>query len=144
GVWAFRGLRRFAAYAVVRSVASVALLAVLAIALWLQPVPAMVPLSEGIVGATAAVLAFGMLFGGAAAGGITRKIFQRLVGLRARISEAIQFGLGSFFDGAPWSVPLIVGSAFLDQADQGHLAAALRLLVAANALYQLVLQVFHP
>lgn len=144
GVWAFRGLRRFAAYAMVRCTASIALLALLAAALWVCPAPWVVPVAEGTVGLIAAALAFKLLLEWRALPVVATEIIHRMGGLRARIGEAIQFGLGSFFAGATWSVPLLVGRAFLDPSEQGHLAAALRLLLAVNALYQLALQVFHP
>lgn len=144
GVWAFRGLRRFAAYAIVRCVQSVVLLGCLAALLNPLPVPWIVPATEAGVGLLTSGLAFALLFDWRSTARVTMKICRRGLQLRARIGEAIHFGLGSFFVGAIWTVPLLVGRVLLQPADQGYLAAALRLFVALSALYQLVLQVFHP
>lgn len=143
-VWAFRGLRRFVAYAVVRSVQSVILLGCLVVVLWVRPVPWTVPAAEAAAGLAAAALAYGLLFGrqGFAAGG--KSLYRRGLRLWPRIAAAIRFGLGSFFASATWSMPLLVGHSLLDAAGQGYLAAALRLMLAVTALYQLALQVFHP
>lgn len=144
GVWAFRGLRRFAAYAVVRSIQSVALLGCLAAALMILPATWVVPASEAAIGLVASALAYGLLFEWRALPALIVTLYRRGFELRARTGEAIRFGLGSFFASATWSVPLLVGRVLLDPADQGYLAAALRLILAVTALYQLVLQVFHP
>ncbi|MBV8534907.1 MAG: oligosaccharide flippase family protein, partial [Alphaproteobacteria bacterium] len=144
GVWAFRGLRRFSAYAVVRSLHTVALLLCLVAALTLRPATWIVPAAEAAVGLAASALAFGLLFEWRTLPGLAVTMYRRIFQLRARIGEALQFGLGSFFAGAIWSVPLLVAGAMLEPARQGYLAAALRLILAVTALYQLVLQVFHP
>lgn len=144
GVWAFRGLRRFAAYAVVRSGQSVVLLAALALALAVVPRAWVVPACEVAVGFAAAGLAYGLMFSGRDLPTLVAAMSGRIVGLRAEIGEAIRFGLGSFFAGAVWSLPLLIAPAFLTLADQGYLAAALRLILALMAPYQLALQVFHP
>lgn len=144
GVWAFRGLRRFSAYALVRSLHSVTLLACLAAALTVCPATWVVPAAEAAIGLAASALAFGLLFEWRELPGVAATLYRRVFELRARIGEAIRFGLGSFFAGATWSVPLLVGDALLDPASQGYLAAALRLILAVTALYQLALQVFHP
>ena len=144
GVWAFRGLRRFAAYAVIRSANSVGLLACLAAILWVFPRPVAVPIAETAAGLAAALLAYALLLGWRSLAETAARTIARLRGLGPRIGEAIQFGLGSFFAGATWSIPLLAGRAFLDPAAQGHLAASIRLLLAVSALYQLALQVFHP
>jgi len=144
GVWAFRGLRRFAAYAVVRSVHSVALLGCLAAALVIFPATWVVPAAEAAIGLAASVLAYGLLFEWRTLPALVATLHRRGLELRTRIGEAIRFGLGSFFAGATWTVPLLVARVLLDPADQGYLAAALRLILAVTALYQLALQVFHP
>jgi O-antigen/teichoic acid export membrane protein len=144
GVWAFRGLRRFSAYAVVRSLHSVTLLGCLAAALTAFPSAWVVPAAEAAMGLAASALAFGLLFEWHSLPGLAVTLYGRAFQLRARIGEAIRFGLGSFFAGAMWSVPLLVADAMLEPARQGYLAAALRLILAVTALYQLALQVFHP
>jgi O-antigen/teichoic acid export membrane protein len=144
GVWAFRGLRRFSAYALVRSLHSVGLLVCLAAALTARPATWVVPASEAAIGLAASALAYGLLFDWQDLPRHVATFYRRGSRLRARIGEAIRFGLGSFFAGATWSVPLLVAGALLDPASQGYLAAALRLILAVTALYQLALQVFHP
>jgi O-antigen/teichoic acid export membrane protein len=144
GVWAFRGLRRFAAYAVVRSLHSVVLLGCLVAALAAVPATWVVPASEAAIGFAASALAYGLLFDWRALPGLVATLYRRSFQLRGRIVEAARFGLGSFFAGATWSVPLLAAGALLDPAGQGYLAAALRLILAVTALYQLALQVFHP
>ncbi len=144
GVWAFRGLRRFSAYAVVRILHSVVLLGCLAAALIVRPATWVVPAAEAALGIAASALAFRLLFEWRALPGLARTMYRRSFQLRSRIREALQFGLGSFFAGAMWSVPLLVAGAMLEPARQGYLAAALRLILAVTALYQLALQVFHP
>ena len=144
GVWAFRGLRRFAAYAVVRSAQSVALLGCLAAALTAVPAPWVVPASEAAIGLAASALAYGLLLEWRVLPNLAGTLYRRTFQLRARIGETIRFGVGSFLAGAMWSVPLLVGGVMLDAVSQGFLAGALRLILAVSSLYQLVLQVFHP
>lgn len=143
-VWAFRGLRRFADYAVVRIANSLALLVLLAGLLWLAPAPWVVPVAETVSGLLAAALALSLLRAWRSLPAAVAKMTSGFGALRPKMADSIQFGLGSFFAGAIWSAPLLVGRAFLDPVDQGHLAACLRLMLAINALFQLCLQVFHP
>ena len=143
-VWAFRGLRRFAEYAIVRTASSVALIGLLAGLLWIAPVPWTVPAAESAAALVAAAVAFALLFDWRSMPRAIARTFCGTVALRAKMFDAVQFGLGSFFAGAIWSAPLLVGRAFLDPVEQGHLAASLRLMLAINALFQLGLQVFHP
>lgn len=144
GVWAFRGLRRFSHYAIVRSLSSLLLLVLLAAFLRLNPVPAVVPAAEALAALFAAILAFGLLLGWRSIAATHRHVLSSFRGVRTRIVDTVQFGLGSFFAGAIWSVPLLVARVFVDPVEQGHLAACLRLMLAVNALFQLGLQVFHP
>jgi O-antigen/teichoic acid export membrane protein len=144
GVWAFRGLRRFAAYAIVRSVNSVLLLVCLAVALRALPAAWVVPAAEAAVGLLASAVAYRLLFDWQALPALAATMYSRGFELRERIGDAMRFGLGSFFAGTLWTVPLLVGRGFLDPAHQGYLAAALRLVLAVTSLYQLALQVFHP
>ncbi len=144
GVWAFRGLRRFTAYAVVRCVSSLALLACLAVVLLVAPAPWAVPLSETVTALAAALVAYTMLLGLGSLPSLVPGIVRRAAALSGQVSETVQFGLGSFFAGAIWSLPLLVAHNYLDPAEQGLLAAALRLILAVSSLFQLALQVFHP
>lgn len=144
GVWAFRGLRRFAAYSVVRCAQSVVLLGGLALVLAAVRAAWIVPVCEAAAGLAAAVLAYGLLLDARDLPTMAAAMYRRGFALRAEIGEAIRFGIGSFFGGAVWTVPLLVGQAFLSPTDQGYLAAALRLILAGTSLYQLALQVFHP
>jgi O-antigen/teichoic acid export membrane protein len=144
GVWAFRGVRRFAAYAVVRSAHSLALLACLALLLQVVPAPWIVPAAETAVGLLAAALAYALLLDWRTLAAVLWRTLRRMPAVRARTVAALRFGLGGFFAMVTWSAPLLIARLFLTTGEQGQLAAALRLIVAVNALYQLALQVFHP
>jgi O-antigen/teichoic acid export membrane protein len=144
GAWVFRGMRTFGRFALIRILSALALLACLGIGLALARTPWVVAASETAAGLLAAVAAAFMIGQGGVME-IVRGVAGRLRRLPGGDFKRIaQLGLGAFAAALTWSCPLLAARGFMGIADQGLLAAALRLIVAIAAIYQLGLQVCYP
>jgi O-antigen/teichoic acid export membrane protein len=144
GVWVFRGQRQLWVFAAIRMVAAAALLATLFLLLEIARAPWVVPAAETATGLIGAAIAVHLIGWRAVRSKLAQAARGYGRGLGASVFEAVQFGLGTFFGAAMWSMPMLLSRPFLDAGEEGLLAASIRLIQAVSALFQIALQVFHP